>query len=199
MGCENWVVEVNNELQKMEDLSQETKQWRNRSIYKIPQSVKELNKNAYKPQIVSFGPYHHGEDHLKPMEEHKKRALVHFLKRCGKPIELFVNSIADDVQILKDSYYPLEAVWENNTERFIKLMILDGCFMLEILRNSTQVLLNDYDCLDPIFSHHGRVHMMPYILRDMLMLENQLQLLVLYKLVALETEHARVSNKFFFF
>ena len=75
---------------------------------------------------------------------------------------------------------------------FLQLMILDGCFMLEILRNAAHVL-DDYAPNDPIFSDHGRLHVVPYIKRDMLMLENQLPMLVLEKLVAVEHGKSKVK------
>ncbi|KAK1294797.1 UPF0481 protein [Acorus calamus] len=54
-----------------------------------------LNNKAYKPQVVSFGPYHHGEDQLMPMEEHKWRALLQFLRKCKKPFEDFVKAMEE--------------------------------------------------------------------------------------------------------
>lgn len=187
MAGANWVIEVNEKLEKMMDTdnSMEEERWKKRAIYKIPACVKDLNKKAYRPQAVSFGPYYHGEEHLKPMEEHKHRALLHFLKRANKPLQVFVESLAEVVQVLKDSYHPLDISWQEDTSRFLQLMILDGCFMLEILRIATHAL-DDYATNDPIFSSHGKLYIIPYIMRDMLMLENQLPLLVLVKLVAVE-------------
>ncbi|KAM7496227.1 hypothetical protein LguiA_020641 [Lonicera macranthoides] len=81
-------------------------------------SDSELNKKAYKPQAVSFGPYHHGEEYLKPMEEHKCRALFHFIKRSKKPLEPYFESLAQFVQDLKDSYKTLDLVWLEDTDAF---------------------------------------------------------------------------------
>ncbi|KAF2311893.1 hypothetical protein GH714_027193 [Hevea brasiliensis] len=187
MAGTNWVIEVNKKVESMMDTdnSTEEERWKKSAIYKIPAFVTDLNKKAYRPQAVSFGPYHHGEDHLKPMEEHKQRALLHFLKRANKPLQVFVDSLTEVVQVLKDYYDPLDIFWQEDT-RFLQLMILDGCFMLEILRIATYTL-DDYAPNDPIFSNHGKLYIMPYIMRDMLMLENQLPLLVLDKLVAVES------------
>ncbi|KAG5522199.1 hypothetical protein RHGRI_034397 [Rhododendron griersonianum] len=193
---DDWVVTVKDELQRM-DISRtvEKQHWDKRSIFRVPESVRDLNVKAYKPQTVSFGPYHHGEYHLTRMEEHKHRALLHFLKRSHKPLESYVNSLAEVVQILKDSYDSLDLVWERDTDRFLQLMILDGCFMLEVLRNNSQTAdqkntqtVNDYVANDPIFSNHGKLHIVPYIKRDMLMLENQLPMLLLTTLLDEETK-----------
>lgn len=197
----SWIVEVNDDLRNLVDSSTEVERWSKRSIYKLPACVTDLNEKAYKPQAVSFGPYHHGEEHLKPMEDHKRRALLHFLKRSKKPLELYVNSLSEVNQDLKDSYDSLDPSWQHDTSnKFLKLMILDGCFMLEILRTATQTL-DDYASNDPIFSNHGKLYFMPYIMRDMLMLENQLPMLVLEKLVDAESknDHPKVNLGHFFF
>ncbi|CAI9774156.1 unnamed protein product [Fraxinus pennsylvanica] len=178
----------------MEDIPTEVARWKKRSIYRVPASVIDLNKTAYKPQTVSLGPYHHDEVHLKAMEEHKHRALLHFLKRSGKPIELYVDALAEVADNLKDAYDQLATKWKLETEEFLELMILDGCFILEIARTATQTL-NDYAPNDPIFSTHGKLYIVPYLKRDMLMLENQLPLLVLEKLVAVEKGNSKGEEK----
>ncbi|XP_059655082.1 UPF0481 protein At3g47200-like [Cornus florida] len=193
----NWVIRVNDELNRVSEnsLEKETEEWKKRSIYKVPIAVADLNKKAYRPQTVSFGPYHHGEGSLKPMEEHKRRALLHFLKRSKKPLQLYVNSLAEVVQQLKDSYDCLDKKWQENTDEFLQLMILDGCFMLEILRTAT-LSMADYAHNDPIFSDHGKLYILPYIKRDMLMLENQLPMLVLSRLLAVEDKKAMEDEEF---
>lgn len=193
MGEMECVVQVSNRLDNMVDTSTEAEQWKKRSIYRVPTCVTDLNKKAYKPQAVSFGPYHHGEEHLQTMEDHKRRALLHFFKRSDKPIKLLVESLAEVVQDLKDSYDLLDPAWQKDTSAFLQLMIVDGCFMLEILRTATHTM-DDYDPNDPIFSDHGRLYIMPYVRRDMLMLENQLPMLVLDKLLAVESDKAKVCS-----
>ncbi|XWS41148.1 hypothetical protein CRYUN_Cryun17cG0055400 [Craigia yunnanensis] len=185
----NWVIEVNGKLESKVDTESEKEHWMKRSIYRVPVGITDINKKAYRPQLVSFGPYHHGEDHLKPMEEHKQRALLHFLRRSRKPLELFVNSLAENVEKLKDCYDLLDPIWQDNN-KFLHLMILDGCFMLEILRSATHTM-EDYAQNDPIFSNHGKIHIMPFIKRDMLMLENQLPMPVLDSLVAVDSNRTK--------
>lgn len=196
-----WVDQINEEIKRING-PDEKEQWTRHSIYKVPPRVTDLNKKAYKPQAVSFGPYHYGEEQLKGMEEHKHRALLHFLKRTQKPIELLFQHMDQVVQELRDSYKPLDQIWMVDTPRFLQLMILDGCFMLEILR-----VANEYDCVpddyadnDPVFGEHGRLYVMPYIKRDMLMLENQLPMTVLHTLIEVETGTPQVINgdKFFY-
>ncbi|KAG5522193.1 hypothetical protein RHGRI_034394 [Rhododendron griersonianum] len=196
---DDWVVTVKEEWERMAPSdtigAAEKPHWDKRSIYRIPESVMDQNMKAYKPQFVSFGPYHHGGHHLKPMEEHKHHALLHFLKRSNKPLESYVNSLAEVAQSLKDSYESLDLVWERDTSRFLQMMIVDGCFMIEVLRNFKEAT-NDYADSDPIFSNHGKLHIVPYIQRDMLMLENQLPMLVLTTLLSVENEETKKNEEF---
>ncbi|KAF7850116.1 hypothetical protein BT93_L5845 [Corymbia citriodora subsp. variegata] len=167
----------------------ERQYWKKRSIYRVPTSVTELNRKAFHPQAVSFGPYHYGKTHLRTMEDHKRRALLQFLRRSGKPLDPFLESLREVAWDLEESYDALDLEWKEGgregTDRFLKLMITDRCFMLEILRAATQEE-NDYEANDPIFHTHGMLYMMPYIWPDMLMLENQLPMLVQDRLVAIE-------------
>ncbi|KAF8009060.1 hypothetical protein BT93_J0140 [Corymbia citriodora subsp. variegata] len=173
----------------------EQRYWEKRSIYKVPAPVADLNRQAYCPQAVSFGPYHHDKDHLRPMESHKRRALLHFLRRSKKDVEDFLKPLSEVAQKLEDSYDSLDPKWKEGGDkgtvsRFLELMIIDGCFMLEILRTMTRKVgeVSDYAFNDPIFSDLGGLYIIPYIMRDMLMLENQLPMLVLNCLVAVEND-----------
>lgn len=157
-----WVVDITKQLDNV-DASVELIQWGKHSIYKVPTCIKNLNPSAYLPQIVIFGPYHYGEDHLMPMEMHKQRALLHFLKRSRKPFEDFVCSMQEVVQELQDSYESLDEKWKAETDEFLELMIVDGCFLIEVLTISTGGRLSDYAVNDPISSSHGILYAVPYI------------------------------------
>ncbi|XP_030518406.1 UPF0481 protein At3g47200-like [Rhodamnia argentea] len=189
----NWIVPVN---------AIERQYWKNPSIYRVPATITKLNPNAYRPQVVSFGPYHHNAVQLRPMEEHKNRARRHFLNRSRKTPEPFLESLREVARDLEESYDALDPKRQDGTgDHFLELMITDGCFMLEIMRIAVAVeekknglapsdpfFSNDYAPNDPIFSTHRLAYMTPYIKRDMLMLENQLPMLVLERLVAVERD-----------
>ncbi|KAK3409564.1 hypothetical protein EUGRSUZ_J01672 [Eucalyptus grandis] len=187
----DWIVQVEDNLKRKASNDQQC--WNKQSIYRVRACITDLNSKAYQPQVVSFGPYHYGKKHLLPMEEHKCRALFKFLERSGKPLKPFLESLREVAQDLEESYDALDLEWkvgsgEGVVLRFLELMITDGCFMLEILRVANQELTPAYEVNDPIFSNHGKLHVMPYIRRDMLMLENQLPMLVLDRLVAVESD-----------
>ncbi|KAI8541449.1 hypothetical protein RHMOL_Rhmol08G0061700 [Rhododendron molle] len=171
---EEWVVEID---QLLRDGSTARKRYRyseKRSIYKVPDLLKNLNNKAYEPQMVSFGPYHYGKEHLMPMEKRKHTMLLDFLQESGEPLESYFNALAPVVQELKDFYDALEPRWHGDTSGFLKLMVLDGCFMLHILDSESRHPFNGLYFLGNLETAG--------IKRDMLLLENQLPMLVLLKI-----------------
>ncbi|KAL6003616.1 hypothetical protein ACLOJK_023849 [Asimina triloba] len=160
--------------------------WKKHSIYKIPAGFGvPSRRNAYQPQLVSFGPYHHRDKDLQPMAEHKERALLHFLGRSQKALKLYIAALEPVAEQLMGSYAELDKEWLDKAQ-FLKLMIVDGCFMIEVLRSASSAMPPDYATTDPIFSRHGILNTIPRMKRDMLMLENQIPLLVLKTLMAVE-------------
>ncbi|KAK3120360.1 hypothetical protein QOZ80_9AG0686320 [Eleusine coracana subsp. coracana] len=193
-GKRAWVVDVEKTLSQA-DAAVEISRWERHCIYRVPACIKDLNSKAYKPQVVSLGPFHHDDAALQPMEEHKRRALGHLLRRAKKPLEEFAAAVEEVAEQLESAYLDLDDRWRGaeGRERFLEMMIVDGCFVLEVIRASGpggRSAAADYAPNDPIFSRHGVLYMVPYIRRDMLMLENQLPLLLLAKLVAVETAKA---------
>ncbi|XXG78797.1 hypothetical protein AAC387_Pa08g2660 [Persea americana] len=190
MEGKDWIVDVHEKLAHM-DQKEEEELWKKHSIYKVPKCFADIKSYAYKPRVVSFGPYHHGESQLKQMEEHKQRALLHLLRRTNKRVEDYTKALKQVLPQLMDSYEGLDDKWRDET-RFLQLMVMDGCFMLEILLTNEGVS-NNYASNDPIFSNHGKLYNMPYIRRDMLMIENQIPLLVLEKLVEVDENKPKIS------
>jgi hypothetical protein len=178
-----WVVDV-------EEANKPSRWESHCNIYRVPACIKDIKSKAYRPQVVSLGPFHHGDPNLLPMEEHKRRALRHLLRRTGRPLDDFVAAMEDAAEELESAYMDLAA----GTERFLETMVVDGCFLLEVMRAAAGKNVGEYATNDPIFSRHGIRYMAPYIRRDMLMLENQLPLLVLQKLNAVESGRPPVTT-----
>uniref|UniRef100_M8CD91 Uncharacterized protein n=1 Tax=Aegilops tauschii TaxID=37682 RepID=M8CD91_AEGTA len=166
--------------------------WERHCIYRVPPCMTNIKSKAYQPQVVSLGPFHHGDLDLRPMEEHKCRALRQLLQRVERTFDELVDGVEEVAEQLEGAYMDPDGEWRadgGSRERFLAMMIFDGCFLLEVMRctaaDGKQV--GDYAHNDPIFSRHGILYMVPYIRRDMLMLENQLPLLLLQKLVEVES------------
>ncbi|XP_031261070.1 putative UPF0481 protein At3g02645 [Pistacia vera] len=134
-------------------------------IHKVPRNLREVNPEAYTPQLVSIGPYHHGQNALADMENHKRRYMNSFGQRIPyspdrkKEILKFVGK--KEKRIRRQYAEPLDIP----SDEFVEMIILDAVFIIELLwrfgnRDSYDFLLNEV--------------WLRAIRRDLLLLENQL-------------------------
>ncbi|XP_061340758.1 UPF0481 protein At3g47200 isoform X2 [Gastrolobium bilobum] len=177
-----WVISIKEKLEqaRQDDVASS---WAKLSIYKIPHYLRETSGDdkAYVPQIVSLGPYHHGKRRLRQMDRHKWRSLNHVLKRTKQDISLFLNSMKE---IEERARYFYEGPISLSSNEFVEMLVLDGCFVLELFRGATEGFQKlGYSRNDPIFEMRGSMHS---IQRDMIMLENQLPLFVLDMLLGIQ-------------
>ncbi|KAG9440426.1 hypothetical protein H6P81_020591 [Aristolochia fimbriata] len=148
-------------------------------IFRIPHSLAEINPKAYRPQIVSIGPYHHGKTkELQMIEEHKWRFLNEFLDRTqsstGTGLDEYMKEMMKLVPQARDCYS--EEIPLSDTE-FAKVLLLDGCFVVGLLRKYGEV--EEFEDEDPIFLVPWVI---PFLMRDLLKLENQIPFFVLKRL-----------------
>ncbi|XP_034606917.1 UPF0481 protein At3g47200 [Setaria viridis] len=183
--CSSWVVDME-KLLPGTGPSEEAARWGKPSIYRVPEHLKSFtNKSAYMPCLVSLGPFHHGKPELLPMEEHKRRAVLHLVKRsAGKSLRDFVDAVEEMADQLLEAYHGLDEKWRGASRgRFVEMMVMDGCFLLELMKNGRE---GDYAPNDPVFSAHGNHVLWPGFRSDMIVMENQLPLIVLQRLLAVQ-------------
>ncbi|KAK1587036.1 hypothetical protein Q3G72_008804 [Acer saccharum] len=157
--------------------------WGKLSIYKVPQHLRVgyYDHKAYVPQIVSLGPYHHGKDHLQQMDCHKLWFLHVVLKRTNQDIKVYIDSMRELEKKARACY---EGPIGLSSNEFVEMMILDGCFVLELFQGAALGFTKlGYPPNDPVFAMRGSMHS---IQRDMLMIENQLPLFILDRLLELQ-------------
>ncbi|KAK3408145.1 hypothetical protein EUGRSUZ_J00437 [Eucalyptus grandis] len=146
-------------------------------IFRVPATLKELNPKAYKPRIVSIGPYHHGNECVKMIEEHKPRfftALVARTRSSGVDFNHYFTAIALREKEIRDCYSePLNF----GSAKLIEMMVLDGCFIIEVLRVIDEIIPREHD--DPLFNMYWTF---TAFIRDFLYLENQIPFFVLQTL-----------------
>ncbi|KAL6654886.1 hypothetical protein ACP70R_008351 [Stipagrostis hirtigluma subsp. patula] len=190
-GSSSWMEEMTTILKGTTlTRGEEKAMWTKPRIYRVPEWVKSNNPQAYQPEVVSLGPFHHGASNLLPMEEHKRRLMLHMVNRSGKPLQDFFNAVEEVANKLQNAYDGIDEGWlGKNTHRFVEMMVIDGGFLLEIMTITPKEILPDYDVdHDPIFSIHGILDLKRRIRSDMCLVENQLPLLVLKKLQAVRRE-----------
>jgi hypothetical protein len=139
-------------------------------IYRVPKKLRKVNKDAYTPKLISIGPFHHRQEY-QDMEVQKKKYLRDFCKRTKKSQEDLASIVKAKVEQIRDCY--AETSKFNRTIEFLKLILLDGIFIIELFwRNSKkEEREKDYILSKPWLSD-GIQH-------DLLLLENQLPYFVL--------------------
>ncbi|KAF6153872.1 hypothetical protein GIB67_001105 [Kingdonia uniflora] len=156
------------------------------TIYRVPKNMLEVHRSAYIPKIISIGPFHCCDPSLHVMEEHKRRYLLRLLGLTSQdnrilqpcsPKESYprLESLAAAMKLLerktRECYYE---TFDIDSDDFVQMMAIDGCFIIELLR-----LYHKVNVDDPIFTTRWMLRMLQ---RDLLMLENQLPFFVLQEL-----------------
>jgi hypothetical protein len=163
-----------------------------RCIFRVYTELRNVNKKAYEPQLLAIGPYHRGKDDLKQMEEHKLWYLKLLLQRRSESsVKRYIDAMGELEESARKCY--AEPISLNSNE-FIEMLLLDGCFIIELFRRVVKMDLRD-KC-DPIFQ---LCWMWNKLLRDLLLFENQLPLFVLTKLIEMTTVPHQPSNLIYIF
>ncbi|WMV23164.1 hypothetical protein MTR67_016549 [Solanum verrucosum] len=147
-------------------------------------ALRESNPASYTPKMVSIGPYHKRNLQLRSMNKYKLLYLQRFLERKE---ELDLKSCISELQKLKEkalkSYDDIEDI-NNDSHEFCEMLLLDGCFVVEFIRERCGNCPKGEE--EIIESNIGCIY--NQILRDLMLLENQLPFFVLNKLHDLTKE-----------
>ncbi|CAN1357068.1 UPF0481 protein At3g47200 [Linum perenne] len=123
------------------------------------------------------------------IEEHKWRYLGSMLARIQSLISLesLVGAISELESEIRASYS--EEI-ELPSDEFVELMVVDGCFLIELFRKVAGIV--GFEDHDPIVTMSWII---PFFYRDFLRLENQIPFFVLEKLFSLtEANVARLPS-----
>lgn len=159
-------------------------QWENLCIYRIPALLRaSADEKLYTPLIISIGPYHRNKESVQEMERHKWRVLQRVVERTSHNVEVYLNAMRELEKTARGFYLgPLGL----SSSEFVEMMVLDGCFLLECLVGRSKGFRDlGYSRLDQVLS--ARSTMTTAVKKDMLMLENQIPLFLLEKLLEVQT------------
>ncbi|PIN13405.1 hypothetical protein CDL12_13974 [Handroanthus impetiginosus] len=153
------------------------------SIFKVDNHLRIGGwDSVYDPKIVAIGPYHRGKPHLQNMEKLKHRYLKRFLNRPKEEINRCITAVAAMEERVRECYAePTDSISKSD---FVKMMVIDGCFLIELIRNYALERLRDED--DPIF-RHGKIR--SQLRHDIFLLENQLPFFLLNELFNMTKIH----------
>ncbi|KAM3194878.1 hypothetical protein ACQJBY_071113 [Aegilops geniculata] len=184
-----WVVQIRESL--TEDGDDEDDNGIPVSVFNVPKQLLVHKPEAYVPQFIALGPYHHWRPELYEMERYKlaaARRAQRRLRPAGLKLEALVAEFADRLERKIRAYYHRYLDFSGLTLTW--MMVVDGAFLLEFL----QIYAAAEDCGKPalrrvssrmahLVDFAGRKSAHGLILRDMLMLENQIPLFLLRKIL----------------
>ncbi|KAI3781650.1 hypothetical protein L2E82_11670 [Cichorium intybus] len=150
----------------------------NVTICMVPDTLRNLNPTAYTPRVTSIGPLHKEDQHLKAMEEHKvtymHRLFCRTVESTKKDIQQItyhcVQAVLGLLTRARACYAPSFTNYEHL--KFAEMMVIDGCFILELLYRF-QFGIGEGD---PIFDNILVIHDVKH---DLLLLENQMPFFIL--------------------
>ncbi|XP_034887630.1 UPF0481 protein At3g47200-like [Populus alba] len=171
--------------QKIEDLSPVS----NWSIWKVPDSLPTVNDDAYNPHIISIGPLHKGKRKLQSMEVHKLYYMRSLLQRTPDLHETLKSS----AEAIKEFDETARACYAEpikmSSSELAEILLVDGCFMLELFIRYSNVDLIEQD--DPL-SYSSWIILT--LQRDLALLENQIPFFVLERLYSQVVESSTIGQ-----
>ncbi|KAM5579557.1 UPF0481 protein [Rosa sericea] len=187
-GGSSSLTEELEDILNPEDQGRESSTNSKTCIYKVPSTMRQVNRKAYEPNIVSIGPYHHGDESLQEMEKLKHT----YFRRLFQPnyhdrlddevVSLKKKAVDDAKKAMEELEVAARSCYSEqsklSSKAFVKMMLIDGCFIIGLLKDSLQ---SDFEHTPPIIQRW----MLPTLRRDLIKLENQLPLFVLRKLFQL--------------
>ena len=106
-------------------------------IHRVHQLVRQIDRFAYEPSVLSIGPYHHSDANLLFMEKQKWRCLHYILKlNCTKGLRDYIIAISDLENQARACY---SGELKLDSKGFRRMLLLDGCFLLVYLRGTSGV------------------------------------------------------------
>ncbi|XP_059451130.1 UPF0481 protein At3g47200-like, partial [Corylus avellana] len=146
-----------------------------RCIFKTPVILFRHNKKAYIPDAFSIGPLHHGSPNLKATEKIKAKYLQGLISRSPFPDTLMLRTLIRSImEVEKEARECYAEAVNYNPEELVKILVIDGCFIIELFRKKTCQELIEED--DPIFTESC---MLQFLWHDFILLENQVPWMVI--------------------
>lgn len=166
------------------------------TIFRVPNSLVAAKPEAYSPQVIALGPYHHLQPELHEMERYKVAAS----KKANKQFQLvgFQQLIEETetklVRSIRGCYRGHLAL---QRKTLAMIMIIDGLFLLGLLKTlkengqnnrSNSSLTKTPSCL--LVDSSRKKLPRDAILKDVLKLENQIPFFLLKEIMTTKTSNS---------
>lgn len=179
-------------------MSEQIKRFQNRLvkqeqpiICRIPDEIRGKHGSAYEPKIIAIGPYHRNNGGqinpgLRPMEDLKLQYLIDLCKRSvnndGRiedALKAYTTAVQKQEVNVRRRYS--ESSFEMSSEDFVRMIVLDGCFIVEFLLKRGEGMVGTMPMA-------FELRTMPCLRRDLLLFENQIPFFILEEILSI-TNH----------
>ncbi|XP_070024768.1 putative UPF0481 protein At3g02645 isoform X2 [Nicotiana sylvestris] len=188
-----WVIQIRRTLD--EELEENTEV--PVSIFNVPKTLMVSDPDCYVPQEVALGPYHYWRPELYEIERYKVAAA----KRTQKQLQnLKFQNLVEHLLKLESRIRACYHKYLNfNGETLAWMMAVDASFLLEFLHiyavKEGKVLTTvSSSRMSHLVDAAGRKSAHNAILRDLAMLENQIPLFVLRKILELQFSSLELAD-----
>ena len=181
---DSWVIQIN-QLVSETNLSILNKM--PVCIYQVPKSLSCVKPEAFSPQLIAIGPYNHFRPELYSMERLKissaKRVLDHFNKHDLKQLVEQPHNTGPFIRACYHKYLDLKE------DTLLYTMTLDGLFLLDFFHNylDEKVSSSFMTGIEEQIRISSVKLTKDAIIRDMIMVENQIPTYMLLRILVLQS------------
>ncbi|XP_039115423.1 putative UPF0481 protein At3g02645 [Dioscorea cayenensis subsp. rotundata] len=172
-----WVIQIRRHLEESTEDDHDIPV----TIFSVPKALRVSKPEAFVPQLIALGPYHHWQPELYEMERYKLSAA----KRAQKQLhgQKFQQVVEHFIKLEHITHAHYHRYLDFNGETLAWMMIVDTSFLLEFLQSYApeegKVLRRVPSRMSHLVDKAGRKSAHNMILRDIMMLENQVPLFLL--------------------
>ncbi|XP_050235176.1 putative UPF0481 protein At3g02645 [Mercurialis annua] len=172
------------------------------SIFNVPKLLMLASPDSYTPQEVAIGPYHYYRPELYEMERYKLAAAKTTQKQLRNNIKFqyIVDQLTELELLVRASYHKF---LDFSPDTLAWMMAIDGSFLLEFLQiyaireGATGTGISSR--MSHLVDYAGRKSAQNAILRDIVMLENQIPLFVLRKILEIQFSDSDLADDMLLF
>lgn len=169
------------------------------SIFSVPKTLMSSNEEFFIPQTVAIGPYHHWRQEIYEMERYKLAAAKKTQKRMtSAKFKTLIQELSELGPRIRGCYHKF---LDFNGETLAWMMVVDLSFLLQVLQAQAHTVqegksLNRVSSrMSHLVDSSGRKSAYNAILRDIIMLENQVPLFVIRKMLEVEYSSLEEADK----
>ncbi|CAK9172074.1 unnamed protein product [Ilex paraguariensis] len=192
---EQWIIQIRQALD--EDLEEKTQEIPV-SIFHVPRTLKASKPDCYIPQEVAFGPYHYWRPELYEMQRYKLAAAQRIQKQL-KNLR-FHQLVEELVKYGPKTRAYYHTYLDFNGETLAWMMAVDASFLLEFLQifaikeGNKKLLTSVSSRMSHLLDIAGAKSAHNAILRDMVMLENQIPSFLLRKMLEVQFSSVELAD-----